>query len=563
MYFENIKWEEYKIFKQKFNNFVLDKQWRETILFDSLLNKNVAKIVNETIEFFDKKPDAFSVNKYLSFIRKASIKNINKAKVEKDTILAWRLAREAYAYYGIGEVITEGSTYSEEMPKELCKVYGVDYLQKIEELDKIFPSSLTNFKGNASDINIDNMTVKKYLMLKKWQDDQNIYHNNKLYPVFSKCRDKFVKFFLTKFPESKINAREMLALTLIEQNGIINVDTIAEFIDVGINELPSIIGGKNYGLAMLRSKDIMIPQTYILPINNKLHKEKLSLLPSDMKFAVRSSANCEDSKNNSFAGLFLSVIGVKKEDILDSIKKVKESCNCSRVKSYISKFGLKHPNMSVVIQEFIDADISGVWLGKSKKTGILEWVNGGGEKLVSGKVTPITEEFELNQKVDGIKFKGKLVGDILKEHQKTLGAICDFEWCIKDDKFYMLQYRPVTKIIAKESKNVKTQIVGTPASKGIVEGNVCFLEDSNEINLFKKGSILLTYYTDPDWVDAMIEAKAIVTAEGGFLCHTAIIARELGLPCVTGIGEDNLLKLAKYDRILVNGNNGGVDIVKK
>lgn len=62
----------------------------------------------------------------------------------------------------------------------------------------------------------------------------------------------------------------------------------------------------------------------------------------------------------------------------------------------------------------------------------------------------------------------------------------------------------------------------------------------------------------PNWVEAMVKAKAIVTAEGSFLCHTAIIARELGIPCITGIGNKNLRKLTRLKNIVVNGDTGGI-----
>ncbi len=80
---------------------------------------------------------------------------------------------------------------------------------------------------------------------------------------------------------------------------------------------------------------------------------------------------------------------------------------------------------------------------------------------------------------------------------------------------------------------------------------------------FNKGEILLADFTDPDWVPAMINSRAIVTAEGGFLSHSAIISRELGIPCVTGIGYKNIEELSKMKEIFVDGNNGLVCEAKK
>ena len=60
--------------------------------------------------------------------------------------------------------------------------------------------------------------------------------------------------------------------------------------------------------------------------------------------------------------------------------------------------------MNVIIQEFIEPEISGVWIGQSEDNGILEWIEGNGEKLVSGKETPIREEWNrTNGTQEGIK----------------------------------------------------------------------------------------------------------------------------------------------------------------
>lgn len=48
------------------------------------------------------------------------------------------------------------------------------------------------------------------------------------------------------------------------------------------------------------------------------------------------------------------------------------------------------------------------------------------------------------------------------------------------------------------------------------------------------GDVLVTTRTDPDWEPIMRRAAAIVTDSGGRTCHAAIIARELGVPCIVG-----------------------------
>ncbi len=54
------------------------------------------------------------------------------------------------------------------------------------------------------------------------------------------------------------------------------------------------------------------------------------------------------------------------------------------------------------------------------------------------------------------------------------------------------------------------------------------------LDVVKKGDIMVTVMTSPDMVPAMTRAAAIVTDEGGMTCHAAIVARELGIPCIVG-----------------------------
>lgn len=191
----------------------------------------------------------------------------------------------------------------------------------------------------------------------------------------------------------------------------------------------------------------------------------------------------------------------------------------------------------------------------------MEWVEGNGEKLVSGKVKPTYENWTIKKIPDALTIGKDFVGDLCKKNQNKLDKVADFEWCILDSKIIWLQFRPVTKRIdGIDCKDEVNGIVGIPASMGKIEGKPHYLEEIDELSNFKEGEILLTDFTDPEWVPAMIKARAIVTAEGGFLSHSAIISRELGIPCVTGIGYSNLKKLSKCKKIIVNGNTGQIEI---
>jgi pyruvate,water dikinase len=124
----------------------------------------------------------------------------------------------------------------------------------------------------------------------------------------------------------------------------------------------------------------------------------------------------------------------------------------------------------------------------------------------------------------------------------------DIEWA-KDgitQQLFVLQARPETvksqqkmnlleTYILKEKGRVLVQ--GRSVGEKIGAGPINVISSVREIERFKKGEILVTQMTDPDWEPIMKIASGIVTDRGGRTCHAAIISRELGIPCVVGTGD--------------------------
>jgi phosphohistidine swiveling domain-containing protein len=75
---------------------------------------------------------------------------------------------------------------------------------------------------------------------------------------------------------------------------------------------------------------------------------------------------------------------------------------------------------------------------------------------------------------------------------------------------------------------------GMVACAGSVTGPVRVLHRKEEIPTFQDGEILVTAMTTPDYLPAVQRAIGIITDEGGVTCHAAIVARELGKPCLIG-----------------------------
>ena len=126
----------------------------------------------------------------------------------------------------------------------------------------------------------------------------------------------------------------------------------------------------------------------------------------------------------------------------------------------------------------------------------------------------------------------------------------DIEWAKDGDgdkvgtgNLFIVQARPETvhsqvakggietyKLKERGDVIVEGLAVGTKIGQGVA--NV--INDVVDIHDFKKGEVLVTDMTDPDWEPIMKIAGAIVTNRGGRTCHAAIISRELGIPCVIG-----------------------------
>jgi pyruvate,water dikinase len=144
---------------------------------------------------------------------------------------------------------------------------------------------------------------------------------------------------------------------------------------------------------------------------------------------------------------------------------------------------------------------------------------------------------------------------IIEDHY---GKGMDIEWAKDGDgkevgtgDLFIVQARPET-VHSQANKNVmetyKLLEKGTVLSEGLAvgtkigQGVAHCINDVKDIGTFKKGEVLVTDMTDPDWEPIMKIAGAIVTNRGGRTCHAAIISRELGIPCVIGTGDatDNI-----------------------
>lgn len=96
---------------------------------------------------------------------------------------------------------------------------------------------------------------------------------------------------------------------------------------------------------------------------------------------------------------------------------------------------------------------------------------------------------------------------------------------------------------------------GTPASQGKVNGIARVVVDLNKIDKFKKGDILVTKATSPNWTPLIHASSGVITEVGSSLSHAAIVSREYGIPSIVGVKD--VTKLIKDGtKIEMDATNG-------
>jgi len=325
----------------------------------------------------------------------------------------------------------------------------------------------------------------------------------------------------------------------------------------------------------------------------------------DILVAVRSSATAEDLPEASFAGqqeTFLNIKGTN--EVLKAVKSAWASLFTPRSIFYRETHGFDHlkVGLAVPVQRMVASEVSGVMFTVEPLTNdtskiTIEAVYGLGEGLVQGEFTPdrylidkrtlaiekknvTTQPFQIGPtgKIpvskpyqNAQKLPDKYIQEVAawgKKIEQHYRCPQDIEWAFAHKKIWIVQTRPVTTLkpseedraaadIADEDINEKLLCSGVGASPGTATGPVKILKSAKELSKIKKGDILVTEMTNPDFVPAMKRAVAIVTDRGGRTSHAAIVSRELGIPCV--VGTTNATSMLKEGEIVtVVGAEGRV-----
>ncbi len=562
-----ISLKDFKNYKEVLEATITNRAFRSRMMFEAIDDEMFA---DRILHYFGRLNDNITseeLDKILSEIRLDTIKYFELSKEEDELENKTKLALRSLAYFYFLESIDEHSIFSDNIIEQIKNKYPNDYLEIISKIDKIYLSvdTKSKVKANDNDLVINDDLLNKYIVLKQWQDKQHHFFEEEYGRYLEELQSKYCDDnSMDSFSLEQFTLRKRLFDSLSKRK-ILDLDTCSILSELYIKKfVVKYIGGKMYGLSVLNSKGIKVPFSMVIPTGVEVSNQDLSIFENKYShYSVRSSADIEDGEKNSFAGMFDSYLNVPANNILENVIKVKQSINNDRLREYILVNGLDQPHMAVVIQSFKEPTHAGVWIGNSDTSGVLEWVEGNGEKLVSGSSTPHSEIWNDGKCANSLELNGRSIGEIMLDFQHLVGSNADFEWMILDGELVMLQFRPVTQkvIVSSEYGNTNSEgIFGIPAAPGFVSGEGRFLDSPSEDIVADK--ILLAMMTDPNWLPHLMSSKGAITAYGGFLCHTAIVCRELGIPCVTGIGEDALDELCNQNEVIeVNGNNGNVKVL--
>ena len=106
----------------------------------------------------------------------------------------------------------------------------------------------------------------------------------------------------------------------------------------------------------------------------------------------------------------------------------------------------------------------------------------------------------------------------------------------------------------------KGRVEGLGVSPGVVEGTAKVVSSPAEFDQVKQGDIMVCQMTNPAWTPLFAIIGGIVCDAGGMVAHPAVMAREFGIPGVTGTGVATR-EIKTGDRLRVDGTNGVVEIL--
>jgi phosphohistidine swiveling domain-containing protein len=221
------------------------------------------------------------------------------------------------------------------------------------------------------------------------------------------------------------------------------------------------IGGKALRLMELKRAGYMVPDFVVLPNETVMslsdHGDELETLCTQIatalpskRYAVRSAAITEDTKEGSMAGQFLTKLDVMVADLAGSILAVVTDAKNKTEDTF---------RFSVIVQMFVEPECAGVLFTRDPQGGsgmVLEYRSGRGDAVVGGAVVEHLQLLpgEAVMYKQTIPFLGELV-ELGQALEKQYDWPQDIEWAVRGGVLFVLQTRPITSITAPDWEGMK------------------------------------------------------------------------------------------------------------
>ena len=328
--------------------------------------------------------------------------------------------------------------------------------------------------------------------------------------------------------------------------------------------------------------------------------------PVRSRLAVRSSAVSEDSRLHSFAGQFETVLNVSgPEALLQAVKQVIASAFSGRNISYRLHAGLDplEYDLAILCLEMVEAESSGTLFTRDPndpESGrmLISAVFGLGELAVSGSgsadiyrphrfgeaeiITSIaSKEQRLVMQADGGTVIEQLPAQMHSQSvlsfqqlselvqaglaiERKFGNPQDIEWAYDGQgRLVILQSRPfrmASRPVGGPGRQARQILLegGMAASRGEGIGRAHLVLGREDLHELPEGPLVLILHQSlPDAVEVLDRVAALVVDLGNPVDHLSCVAREYGIPMLSGI-EHASKRIAKDTWIVVNANEGRI-----
>lgn len=325
------------------------------------------------------------------------------------------------------------------------------------------------------------------------------------------------------------------------------------------------VGGKGASLGELLHAGMPVPPGFVVLSSAYDRFKDEGKMPSDIaeeikkgftelntqRVAVRSSATAEDSRSASWAGQLDSYLNTTEDTLLENVQKCWESLESARSKFYRSEQGLADAKISVavVIQEMIESEVAGTAFSVHPVTEdanqvIIEAGLGLGEAVVGGTITPdmyvVAKDrrsiVEKKLHAQGTFTEQKVsdehilkLAELVIAIEKHYGFPVDVEWAFANEKFYIVQSRPITTLAHDwESKTIyrklESRSIFLMACEIWDEGERVILPQMTNgvytldpLSEYQKGLGVATFYNFTDPAQAPGQLFAHLTSNRDFL----------------------------------------------